>query len=347
MKCKIIYLKPQTGFKTELRSDTLFNTLCWGIRMIHGNEALESLFRSYLGENKRGDEAPFYLSSTFPYQVFDGEKVPFLPNPFRLAEKPTTGSSFLENRLFQRLHKADRKNQYLDLHNFKQLVERGAVETEQEGTPAIKDFPSTHNSINRITGSTLNLPTGGQLFHINEYYVDPFLKDEDRKNPKHPQPETGLYFLVSGNTAILEAPLRLLSHIGIGGGRTKGKGRFDISFEDEIHIQEADDANAFVTLSLYHPKESEALYYQEYDEPTALPLYKTEVRTGVGGFLNRGPMKKKAHYFFQEGSVFPIPRDGSSNPPYGKLIKNIAKNPDAKDHRLYHYGYAFTVKIKR
>ncbi|RMG73182.1 MAG: CRISPR-associated protein Csm7, partial [Bacteroidetes bacterium] len=36
----VVYMKPRSGFRGSLRSDTLWGTLCWAMRLLYGETAL-------------------------------------------------------------------------------------------------------------------------------------------------------------------------------------------------------------------------------------------------------------------------------------------------------------------
>ena len=187
----------------------------------------------------------------------------------------------------------------------------------------------THNSIDRLTGSTLDAPQGGKLYHVEEY----FLKRNGNAQ------EVGLCFLMRTQAEStfdsLEAALRLMSHLGMGGNRSIGSGRFEVEFED-FSLQEPTQPNAMTNLSLYHPTQSELQAYQNCTNERLL-LYKIEERQGYAGFLNTPNQPKIARRFFREGSVFPLLEQTAHG-------ENLVVGSNA-DHTLYHYGYGYMVKI--
>ena len=325
---KIVYLKPRSGFKTLLASDTLFNMLCWGVHLMEGQAALEML----LAQFKEG-QPPFRISSAFPYQTVQGERVPYFPMPMRfLDSSDNKGSNFYERRIYQRFLKTSKEQRLLPKAVFEVQI-NGKGDTHQKGesyakAPKVQTEAITHNSIDRLTGSTLDSPQGGKLYHVEEN----FLQGDAE--------EIGLYFLMcSADASILnrlEAVLRLMAHLGMGGNRSIGSGRFEVDIQD-FQLQEPDQANAITNLSLYHPTTQELAAYENCNNERLL-LYKIEERQGYAGFLTADNQAKKAYRFFKEASVFPFDAQFQ----YGKILEVGSTT----HHPLYHYGYGYMVKIK-
>jgi len=86
---KVIYLQPRSAWRAELRSDTLWGLLCWGVRYIWG----ESKLRNMIGQFDSG-RPPFLISSAFPFREEKGEKTLYLPKPinrpFQFSDKDWT-----------------------------------------------------------------------------------------------------------------------------------------------------------------------------------------------------------------------------------------------------------------
>ena len=112
---KIVYLKPLSGYKTSLRSDTLWGLLCWGIRHLYGEPRLEAFINSYTEGSPE-----WIISSTFPYKQDSSEKIPFFPKPF--LPDPTEASEMSEKERL-RLRKQIKKTAWLDCTDFKETLQ--------------------------------------------------------------------------------------------------------------------------------------------------------------------------------------------------------------------------------
>jgi CRISPR-associated protein Csm4 len=331
---KIIYLFPETGFSTELRSDTVWGIICWGIRNVYGAEALEN----FLGSTLEGNPG-FIVSSAFPMTRRGEMNELFLPRPI-LPLKPYADPDVKLSRqeLINRsqLDKKNKKKQYINKEDFISII-HGQIEMEEalanQGPPDLESFSVTHNTIDRIRGGTLQKDNMGQLFHTDEYYFN-----TDPGNGT----DSGLFFLASGpDVSMLEGAMRWLGHTGIGGNRNIGKGKFKIDI-DEFTLDQPDDFNAFMTLSLCYPS-------IERNEPSkfkSLPLfnYVLEERRGYFGFQRYGMYIKPPVLMFKEGSVFPALQGHEK---FGGLIKISDRAGMKSDsHPVYHYGIGFMVKLK-
>lgn len=323
MQRKIIYLKPHSSFRAAMRSDTLWGACCWGMRLLYGKGYLEAFLESY--QTPDTDVKPFYISSAFPFLEKNNQRIPFLPPPVRQVEyyKESAGKSYEEEKQQMRRWKTAGDNQWLSKAQFEYAF-CGITPAPKQlvGHPAIEVRPMTHNTIDRLVGSTLTANNRGQLFHTEERYV---LEKERKQN-------AGLYFLAAGNTDLLESVLRLLEHLGIGGDRSIGKGRFDMEWED-FDIHEPSDANGLMALSLYHPNPEELLKLEKSQDPVL--NYKTIVRQGWKAAHNKKPV-----LYLEEGSVIPILSDKQV---WGR---NAYAGEHEQGYPITQYGHGFMIKVK-
>lgn len=243
---RIVYLKPKSGFITELRSDTLWGLICWGIRNVFGNSTLERVLKSF---NKNNPE--FLISSAFPYKESENEIIKYFPKPILPVKPYENDPTTLDKKAKLQKSINDKKNKkkgLIGFYQFQKLInnqislEEAIIETEQI---KLESISVTHNTIDRLKGATLKKDGVGQLFHKHEYFLS--------KNSENDSEESGLFFLINGNSEKVEAALRWLSHVGFGGDRNTGKGHFEVKVSD-FTIQEPKDFNAITTLSqcYYH-----------------------------------------------------------------------------------------------
>lgn len=345
----IVYLKPQSTFRGELRSDTLWGILCWGIRFLYGQRSLQNLLALYATDDK-----PFFISSAFPYLEVDGKKEMYFPRPF-LPQKLFKDLPLLtrEDALSVTKKRKEIKDiSYISFETLKQLCEGASIDDMQDQLkeslnhkirPSIKSDSTTHNSLNRLTNATLDKDGKGQLFHADERFVSSPKSKEDDKS----EYSTGLFFLVQAddeNWKKLSSVLRWLQHTGIGGDRNIGKGFFKITTEpfndlglsdieaDNINI--VNNANAYMSLSLFMPSAEEITNIQSVLNSEALN-YQITFRKGFVGHGSQKLFDKKNLAAFVEGSVFPFQMKGE--------IKDAGfKN---SPYPLYQNGCAFMIPI--
>lgn len=319
-----------------MRSDTLWGAICWGVKMLYGEQRLLDFIKSYTAEASTVEAKPIYISSAFPYLEVAGQKELYLPRPLlRLEEKGfEEGGTFSETIQKSRAQKYSHPNPLMTLSEFRAADWAPGETDKNRAYPTVSVDPMTHNTIDRLTGSTLSSNGRGQLFHTEERRVYPaWPKSVEEKG----EAKAGLYFLAHGDTDTLKAVLRLLEHYGIGGDRSSGKGRFDIAWgEEPMEIPEPGDANAQLALSLYHPTQSELQQYEQ--EPNTSPLqYKTVVRQGW-----KAASLKKPTLYFEEGSVFPLVDGQQPN----RLGKNAFGGKHEAGHDITQYGFGFMINVK-
>ena len=338
MQTKIFYLKPRSAYNTQLKSDTFWGILCWGIRLLYGKQAVEDFIKDY-----RSDAPPFVLSSVFFYRVEEGQKIPFFPNPvsnhsaLNIEGKPFDVSLKEANR-----HKTEKKLRYIKQADFEAhlngtaKVFKGLNKDQLEAikSPTIKTEMVTHNTIDRITFTTLERNGMGQLFHEDEIY----LKDNN---------ECGLYFLAKGpKLDMLDAVMRYLSHAGIGGNTSTGKGYFDITSKP-FTLNEPSDANAQINLSLYQPTAEEL---QTIMQQPSVAQYDLVMRQGKTGGTHQQFARKKPLLYFKEGSVFPK-LESAFAPGVVQEAQFVKEDPNDEKvfdpgHKIYQNGKGFMVNLK-
>ncbi len=110
---------------------------------------------------------------------------------------------------------------------------------------------------------------------------------------------SGLYFISSGDTALLEEGMKLLQHEGIGTDRNVGNGQFHYE-TDQIEIQMPASADNAISLSIFIPENEEQLK-DMLEGNIAYEL------TRRGGWITTAPyntIRKNSIHAFMPGSVF-------------------------------------------
>jgi len=339
---KIVYLEPQSSFRNNLRSDTLWGLICWGIKTVFSEQKLEE----FIDKHK---EKPVKISSVFPYKregnedKSDGQKKRFFPRPIL---QPLNLNHFFESNGIDK--KSERAQYIADLKKFKKIkyVEESIFEKFLKGELNETDFflnkelwdtkeefykeeDVLHNSIDRLTNTTPQPKEGNKrasLYSTTELFI---------KNG-------GLFFLLDGypeQIELVEAALRFFSHVGFGGDSSTGKGYFKISLED-INFTESENADAFITLSLFLPSDDEVA---EFKKRKSNMWYELEARKGKfgGHFVKINKFWKESVLMFKESSVFPK----LDKAHYGKIKKVMSREQNGM-FDVYHYGVAFDLPIK-
>lgn len=335
---KVVRILPKTNFHTYLHSDTLWGNLVYAYRMIYGvNETSELL-------NNFKSEIPFKVTSIFPFEIEKSEKngnttIYYTPKPIshgkirdaRSPEEMTylkdfkkiryvdkkTFEEYLsgetdDNSLFERFLLCQKELEKKESQRDKKLIEGKKFKFKGALIPSY----NLHNSIDRMSGSTLQANGSGQLYWEEEF------SSIGNKLSKIKEIKTGIYFLVDGkNPSLIEAPLRLLSDIGIGGNKSIGKGSFDYEIED-FSLNQPSDHNSFVSLSLFQPNDDELNLLK--DEKVNL-FYDLTTRFGkVGRDFNLQFQDKNPVICFTEGSTFFVTQQLS-----GRLIPTAKFNYDS------------------
>ncbi len=321
---KIVYLRPLSSYRTPLRSDTLFGIICWGIRIIWDEKKLLETLKQFKEKNP-----PFIISSAFPFAKVNNKISYFFPKPFFKPFKlnpeelnPETMSDF----------KRYKKIKFLPYEIFLNLIQNKITEKDfflnyrkewrNYSSALYNNIIVMHNSIDRLSGSTLK--EGGLFMSEDTFYLT----------------NNGLFFLVEiyndEYESVLKSVFSFLEHNGLGADSSTGKGNFKITIENFPGFPENKKSNRFITLSLYYPSNDERIFFSENINKL---WYNTEQRKGkVGGklFVTNNIIKKRL-MMFSEGSGFPE----MNKQFYGENI--IVKNVPTLPHKIFHYGYAFTV----
>lgn len=333
---KIIYLKQKSNFKTELKSDTLWGIILNAIRLLYSDVETNKIIK----ECKEGNP-PFLISSAMPYIQMDGERICFFPKPLNKpfpfdASTPlemtyykdfkkikTVPKQIFEMFINAELSEKEFFEKYISEKNKEKECKKNNEEYKQPFefyNAGIKSEMVLHNTIDRLKCSTFEINGEGQLFYTEEKYV---------KNG-------GLFFLIDGDINLIEPSLRLLSHIGIGGDSTVGKGCFEISFND-FELRSPENFLCYVTLSLYSPVVEEINKFKIKEN---LFWYNISFRSGKANskFLNIKDFQKDISPMLTEGSSFPR----IENRKFYGSIRPVLRNNNVE---LFSYGYAFPIPV--
>jgi len=292
---------------------------------------------------KNGEELPedgelgFTVSSLFPYFQKDKDSSPvyFLPIPMQSRQADLADVTKA---------KTVKKVQWIDSNLYSSVL---SGESLFDGTdsyiPYIQgNYLTTYELPEDINGSkefvrsevsqrvTLMSRTGEE--DAKPFYVDKILFRYD----------AGLYFIVEGDTSLLEKALHLLSLEGIGTDRNVGYGFFEYT-ADSLSIDLPKEANHQLSLSLLIPESKEQLEMLLNSECVAYDFVRR------GGWITTYPymtLRKNAIYGFVPGSVF-RKDEGESATVIGKIVDLKPKTTDVEiSHHIWRNGKAIMLPIK-
>lgn len=292
---------------------------------------------------KNGEDLPedgelgFTVSSLFPYFQKDKDSSPvfFLPIPMQSRQADLADVTKA---------KTVKKVQWIDSNLYSSVL---SGESLFDGTdsyiPYIQgNYLTTYELPEDINGSkefvrsevsqrvTLMSRTGEE--DAKPFYVDKILFRYD----------AGLYFIVEGDTSLLEKALHLLSLEGIGTDRNVGYGFFEYT-ADSLSIDLPKEANHQLSLSLLIPESKEQLEMLLNSECVAYDFVRR------GGWITTYPymtLRKNAIYGFVPGSVF-RKDEGESATVIGKIVDLKPETVDVEiTHHVWRNGKAIMLPIK-
>lgn len=292
---------------------------------------------------KNGEDLPedgelgFTVSSLFPYFQKDKDSSPvfFLPIPMQSRQADLADVTKA---------KTVKKVQWIDSNLYSSVL---SGESLFDGTdsyiPYIQgNYLTTYELPEDINGSkefvrsevsqrvTLMSRTGEE--DAKPFYVDKILFRYD----------AGLYFIVEGDTSLLEKALHLLSLEGIGTDRNVGYGFFEYT-ADSLSIDLPKEANHQLSLSLLIPESKEQLEMLLNSECVAYDFVRR------GGWITTYPymtLRKNAIYGFVPGAVF-RKDEGESATVIGKIVDLKPETVDVEiTHHVWRNGKAIMLPIK-
>jgi CRISPR-associated protein Csm4 len=317
----------QSSLGTPLQADTLFGHICWAIRFLGWKE--KDKLRDFLESYKDGEPPPLLVSNGFPagyvpkpiippvkqnvideffgiddriknsYKIKTIKEADVIPfDKFRELQR----SAINPRILFQTM-----KDCYNDIYRLKEVSQSAVIQ---------------HNTIDRVTGRVRD----GGLFSQEETFFA-----EGAQN---------YTVYIKTNYFTKDELARIFNFVGEGGyGRDKstGKGYFTFEIHEGIELPEAENPNAFMTLSSFIPTEK---------DPTK-GYYNIVHKFGkLGGFYAKGVEEVYKNPFkvplimFSSGSVF-FDSDYEPGKFYGSLLKKVHQN-----EAIRHYAYAFPIGVK-
>jgi len=273
---------------------------------------------------------PFIISSAFPFK----DDTYFFPFPMvRIGKDEKT-----DNRGKKRLKRVRYVSQELletILNGNGDSLDFDEKETFQHGKFWCK-WDSSTSPDNRAAYLERELPrvnvdrntNASDIFYFSEIF---FAED------------AGLFFLARFREREIktkfETILRFLGDEGIGGDKRTGKGLFSLHVRDKFNISSPKRSDGFMTLSLYHPEETEFTggVFQNAS-------YKLITREGWLHTPGAMTLRRKKVRMAQEGSIFNL----VGKDLYGTCPCVLDRADElGLNHNIYRYGIAFSVPITR
>lgn len=343
-----------------LHSDTLFSALCLILREL--GEDLDALLgcfpRLLVQENSPprcwpGQEPPpFRLSSAFPY----AGDVHFFPRPMLRPRgldeisDPKLGKTlkkirFVSQSIFEALLAGRSVTDYLveddpeepgqkRLRN-RVLLQDGRAWVTPEEVERLQGFEDRRTGEIRLWAEeTVPRVAVDRVTNRSQVYAAGRVRFASR---------SGLFFLVEYGDPVLqprlEAALRALGDAGVGGERSSGHGQFDLEIAGAFSLAEAPSgqANAFATLSLYWPTESEV-----QDGVLEEASYGLMNRRGWIGSPDGMNLRRRGVRMLTEGSVLRWCPEGALAD-----VKPLDPDPIPNvPHDVWRYGLAFPLQCR-
>ncbi len=302
--------KPLSPFKYFPESFTLFGAICWGIRILYGEEELENMLSEFMGS------PPFIVSSP----ILIKENQMFFPKPIlKQGWGDVSSAEEYKNR------KEAKKLKYISETALKKVLD-GEVRTEKElwdfvkgekdkNKSRIETVAVPHASINRITWTT----EGGELYNEESTYI-------------------------SGKFAVLikfydvsyeEKVKASLRFVQLGGNKSTGMGACEVEFTEErgwINQYLEPTQKGFITLSPLLYEETLDLgksYYDVFTFMAPIDNYYATVSPAIW---------KKKFMFISKGSYLAVKEPRNF---HGCVKEALVNNQSSK--KVYQYGFAFPL----
>lgn len=295
MRIYQIKLSTYSGVITPFQVDTIFGHLCWTLAHLEGNQSLQRFLKPF-----KGGDPPFIISDGFPAD---------------LLPKPLSAEFNIDD---PQERKEIRGIEYVSLDDFNCLRKSEKCKLRPIDELVIARTTTPHNAINRLTYTAL---AEGGVYSLEEISI----------------PNVSIYLKVVSEEwkdKVVDL-LKKLSKSGYGAKKSIGKGQFSVdSVEEFTKFGDLKNANGFVTLSNFCPKE------QDPNEG----FYRIFVKYGKLGeeFTFSGNPFKRPLVMIKSGSVFRT--QGTPKEFYGRIIEDgIA--PAKPEVIQYAYGFAVPVVI--
>lgn len=271
------------------------------------------------------------ISNLFPfYQKGKGtNSVLFFPKPLKQT-LPTSEKAIAERKKIKKVA-------WLDSEHFSKILKGEQLFDERTIDNAIQGEYLTSQTIDKDfvvsqVSPRVKVSRDGQENAVPFYMDRIMFKDY-----------SGLFFIATGDTSLLEDAMKLLQYEGIGTDRNVGNGYFEYE-DDSFEIEIPDNAEYQMSLSMFIPESKEQLQSMLDSDEIAYDFQRR------GGWITTPPhntLRKKYVYAFTAGSVFA----SKSNDIEQKGLVGVDLNPTIKwaqkvEHPIWRCGRALFLPIK-
>ncbi len=317
-----VIITPKSGVSALPASETLFGAVCWSIRLLYGEEALETLLDGFENSEQR-----FYLSSAFPCLRVKDSYAFYYPRPFGLPfprEEAETGeykrfqqATYLSEPLFESWLQGEQDANLYRRFREGQLTLCGNLLGESEDflglEPQTKRAVFAGTKLDRLHASTAG--AGELFFYTRSYYSE----------------DTAFYFhLHTSDPDYIIPALRLAAERGLGGDRSVGRAAYEVEAV-EPYTPPFQTGRVFITLSRYLPQEQEL----DLDAPAiSYRLVSCRARVESALEFHGEDIWKRQLLYFKEGSCLAL-RDEKPFPGQLPVVKELAGK------KIRQYGYAY------
>lgn len=262
----------------------------------------------------------FAISSLFPYYQSTAESTPvyFLPMPLR----PLAPSGNVDSATLKKIKKV----QWVDTALYSSVLNLNGKDDIINGEYLTQQtieskFVDSH-VIQRVVLKS----------RVGEEDAEPFYVDHVTFKD-----QSGLYFIVTGDTQLLDKALAILSAEGIGTDRNVGNGFFEYEI-GKISIDLPTQADYAMSISMFVPESQEQLNDLMNSEHIA---YNFERR---GGWITTYPhnsLRKNVIYAFTPGSVF---CNINATAPIGRIV-DLKPSAMQNGHPIWRCGKAIFLPL--
>lgn len=329
----IVWLRSRSGFLQERpRSDTLFGAICWAVRWLAGEPALVRWLERFAVS-----DPPFLVSSTFPFADTSTGPLAYLPLPVAVTSVPSGDLGTLEREVAKRL----RRKRFVSAPLFSEIIQgrlggpglaelvkdepRDRIENECLGRAADPLPDLRVAEVWRNAGDRLSWTVGGDALFVSR---------------RVGVIGGGLAFLIRAQRDVaetLQGAIRFMADRGIGGDASIGSGACHVEFGQPEPFTEPVEAEALVTLSLWHPSEADLAHLSRNRHRCAYALEKRRGRI-ENMYVQTSDVWKQALLHLGEGSVVPVDGD--------RLVYGSAPRVKDRPFPVRHYGFAYPVRMR-
>lgn len=256
------------------------------------------------------------VSGAFPYYQADATAIPtlFFPKPMAYTI-PTTDNTQIKKM---------KKVAWLDKYYLEQVL-NGQELSGADIQPHVNGSYLTNQSFEPFIDSQVNARV---IVSRSGEDAKPFYMDE-----VYFKGHSGLFFLVEGDTSLIDEVLPLLAQEGVGTDRNVGHGYFEYK-KEHLEIQVPDSTDMGLILSTFIPEDKLQLEQAIDNQQVAYELVRR------GGWITSAPyntLRKNAIYAFAAGSVL-------SGNHVGKIVDLAPKG--LINHPVWRCGKTIVLPIK-